>query len=278
MRTVSYRSLLEAAALLGGIQPAQLQSEDAAVLNLGLNRALRHAWEFAFWPECTVVAEYRYRPDYDAATLYPTGAEVYSPAAGAYYRAVQPGTGQALADAAYWLPLSGLNWAIYVPWGAGGVPEGATVRRCCQRNPRAASAALEVAFALLREGIAPISDVPASLWIEYRLPCPELTGADYSALAVYAAGAAVLYSGDYYLATTATTAGQSPDTTPTSWSKIELPWRLRDYLVHAAGADMLRAQGQLEKAVAEQSMADDRLYDQLLIHETQSRQARRFRS
>ena len=277
MRSISYQTLLERAAVLSGIKADAIQNEDAATLGVGLNRALRHAWEFAFWPEVTDCTEFRYRPDYAAGTTYAQGTEVYDPTSAAYYRAVQASTGESLADTAYWLPLAGTRWDIYVPWGAGGLEEGAMPRRCTAEDPRVTPWTPDLDFSISIDGIHLLRDVPKSVWIQYRRPCPDWEGAAFDATATYAAGVQRYFGGDFYVCLATTTAGESPTSAAAKWAKREIPWRFGDYAVHSAAADKHRTDGQLEKAIAEEVKAEDRLYDQLVIHETQTRQQRKTR-
>ena len=277
MRAIPYLTLLQRTALLFGMQPDRILAEDEAVLGVGLTSALRRAWEFAFWPECTTVAEYRYRADYSVGTAYAAGDQVWDPATAAYYQAVQSSTGQPVSDPAYWSPLGGSQWDVYVPWGGAFLPEGATIRRCLREDPRVKPFTPELDYSLSASGVHPLRDVPATLFVEYRQPCPDWSGSIYAAAATYAPGDQIYFGGDYHRCLTATAAGENPTTTPAKWSRLEIPWRFGDYAIHCAAADKYRADAQLEKAVAQQSVADDLLYTQLVNHEAQSRQQRRFR-
>lgn len=68
------------------------------------------------------------------------------------------------------------------------------------------------------------------------------------------------FNGNYYQAAAATTAGQSPATTPASWSLVQIPARFRWLLAHLTYANLLEIDGQKDKAVAERqaTMQDDR--------------------
>jgi hypothetical protein len=278
MRAITYKQLLDRAGLLCGIQPAQLQNEDAATLGVGLNQALRHAWEFAFWPEVTDTDEFRYRADYAAGTTYAAGDQVWDPTTAAYYEAAQASTGEAVTDTDYWTPLGSSDWDIYVPWGTGPLAEGSMPRRCMAEDPRVKPWTPDLDFSISADGIHPLRNVPPSLWIEYRRPCPDWEGAAYSAAATYAAGEQVYFDNDFHRCVTATSAGESPTSAPAKWVRLEIPWRFGDYAAHSAAAEKLRPEGQTEKAIVEQTKAEDRLYDQLVLHETQTRQQRRFRA
>ena len=73
-------------------------------------------------------------------------------------------------------------------------------------------------------------------WVQFRKRRPSLTGALYSATATYAVGDQIYFEasngvGNFYDCIVATTAGQSPTTTPASWDLVELPLRLQQGLV-----------------------------------------------
>ena len=164
---------------------------------------------------------------------------------------------------------------MYVPWAT--LPEGALPRRCFAENPRVKAWTPELDFSLSAVGIHPIRNVPPSLWIEYRLPCPEWIGAAYSATTAYAAGTTLYWDADFYRITSATTAGETPASAPTKFELLAVPQLFTDYAAHIGLADYFRTSGQLEKAAAEETLSSDILYTKLLQLETQSRQQRTFR-
>lgn len=63
------------------------------------------------------------------------------------------------------------------------------------------------------------------------------------------------FNGDFYQCVTATTAGQSPTTTATSWRKIALPNKWRWVLAQLTYANLLRLDGQTDKATVAMSIA-----------------------
>lgn len=67
--------------------------------------------------------------------------------------------------------------------------------------------------------------------------------------------------GNFYQCAVATSAGQSPATTPASWSKIQIPANWRWVLARITYANLLEMDGQKDKAEAEHQMAieDERL-------------------
>lgn len=79
-----------------------------------MDRRLREAWESESWPELCRIEQRQYRASWSSATTYVAGDEVYYPASGKYYCAVQgsntnnaPATGSPLAqNSAWWAEMS----------------------------------------------------------------------------------------------------------------------------------------------------------------------------
>lgn len=99
------------------------------------------------------------------------------------------------------------------------------------------------------------------VWLKYRLQRPLLTGCAFNAAAVYASGQQVYYTstatgkGNFYNCLATTTAGQTPDTTPASWSLVQLPYIFRQYLIRAGLADWLVSDGQEDKFATAEAVA-----------------------
>lgn len=134
------------------------------------------------------------------------------------------------------------------------------------------------------------------VYVEYRIKSPPLFGDPYSAAVAYSLGAQMYFdtssasgsfqptagkipAGNLYNCIVATTAGQSPATTPSAWSLVEIPAIFSDFLVRACVSDFLRSEGQFEQAiVAEQeaTAAMDREVDRILRSEGQVRRPNVF--
>jgi hypothetical protein len=107
------------------------------------------------------------------------------------------------------------------------------------------------------------------LYLYYRKGKPSYSGADYSAIATYAVGQQILFTDssgvmNFWKCIVATTAGQSPDTTPNSWEILLLPEFLFQYVVYASYADYLRMDAQFEKASGADALSQaelDRAHD-----------------
>lgn len=90
MRTVTFQSVLDGAAARIGLDPTQtIQPSTASALTEYINTRIRFAWEAYKWPELSAIEKRQFRPTFDAAATYATGAEVFY--LGNYYR--KTGTG-----------------------------------------------------------------------------------------------------------------------------------------------------------------------------------------
>jgi hypothetical protein len=109
---------------------------------------------------------------------------------------------------------------------------------------------------------------PNPIYIYYGKTAPSFTGSVYSATATYAVDGQAYFTtstgyGDFYKCIVATTAGQSPDTTPASWEVIPLYDVFLSPCLYQTFGDWLISDGQMEKAAGAYSIAESRLGDAL---------------
>jgi hypothetical protein len=119
-------------------------------------------------------------------------------------------------------------------------------------------------------GVVPSNPV----FIFYRKSIPVWTGSVYDATDTYAVGEQIYFTsaagyGDYYKCIVATTAGQSPTTTATSWEVIPLYSVFYQYAIYQAYADWLITDGQMDKAGSAYGIAQSKMDD---AFDTQERQ------
>lgn len=99
------------------------------------------------------------------------------------------------------------------------------------------------------------------VYIYYRAAPFSYFGAAWSGTLTYAVGDIAQFTNpttsviNYYTCFVATTAGQSPVTTPASWSLNWIPDVLFQYCVYKGYADWLRTDGQFDKANAQEGLA-----------------------
>lgn len=108
----------------------------------------------------------------------------------------------------------------------------------------------------------------------YRKTIPSFTGSAFSTTATYAVDDQVYYTttagyGDYYKCIVATTAGQDPDDTPTSWEIITLNQVFLQFCIYQAYGDWLISDGQMDKAQGAYAIAESKMQDQFDKNERQ---------
>lgn len=161
-------------------------------------------------------------------------------------------------------------------------------------NPNAASYPRSQAYQYSRTGIVLIpsqgttgsyygtnptlsSPIANPVWLYYRIAPNDYLGNAYSASAIYAVGDVMLFTNsttsvqDFYTCAVVTTAGQSPTTTPNSWTVVSIPETFFQYTCFKSYADWLRQDGQFEKASNQDQLAQNEMDNQT---DTQEREMR----
>lgn len=180
---------------------------------------------------------------------------------------------------------------LVLPWDQAGETEIDAVFDVYKTNPVGSSYPPKQTFELTPNGVQLIfgtwttyyvngvlqqnlyGTVPCSpVYVYFRKVCPAYSGDDYSATATYAVDDQIYYDGDYWKCIVATTAGQSPDTTPNSWERLVIPATFLDFCTFNAYGDWLISDGQLEKAQAAYAIAQSKMDDQFDIFERQGGQ------
>lgn len=215
--------------------------------------------------------------DYSGSTAYVAGNIIYYPTTGLFYQCHTATTGNAPTDTTRWGVL--VPFERYVAYDQTGQTSIGHVTNVYTRNPRNFSNPGELLFTLTESGVNVVDDV-AFVWVKFRLKTPVLSGAVYSASATYAATQQIYFSstttpGNFYDCVTATTAGQSPDTTAAKWAIVEIPRLFQRYLEHGTYSDYLTAEGQGEKAPIESNRADSFLTQQSIVLTSQQQQRQR---
>ncbi|MEY4402684.1 MAG: hypothetical protein RIR91_719 [Verrucomicrobiota bacterium] len=102
------------------------------------------------------------------------------------------------------------------------------------------------------------------VYLEYKVKAPSSTKAP---------------AGNFYNCIVDTTAGQSPKTTSSSWSKVEIPYFTGDFLIRACLADYLRSESQFDQALVVENDATaalEREVDKVIREQGQVRRASVF--
>lgn len=287
--TVTYKSVDDLVlTLLGTDSPST--GADTNRLRL-FNRWIRQGWQFHWWPGLCRIEQRYYRDAWSSGSTYASGAEVWYDDTGsggttaAYYRAnATTSAGQSpVTTPAKWGLISDLD--TYIAYAQTGQTVLGQVRAVLRDNVRSTGGRVELPFVLDERGVTVQGPaVPSSVYLDFRLRCPVWGGSTFSGAATYAAGASIYYSsatagyeGDYYTCVSATSAGQSPETTAAKWSKIEIPAFLADFAAQGIVADLEGADNQTENAKADADIAWDYLLAEQARLEGQSRQFSRAR-
>lgn len=224
----------------------------------------------AFWAECRtgITAD-----NWVDSITYVLGDVVRNPADGAYY---QCRTASSLAVE----PPNIIYWGLITPFDpyVSRTQAGETVigepLRVTDINPRTSTRLRDYDFELTERGVQVIAG-PNRPWITFKIVPPVLTGEVLDLTAAYAVGRQVQFDAstagdstavDFYDCATITTAGQTPATHASKWTRVELPLLFRDYVAAKAAADFLTGESDDRSAAAANAAAEaltvltDRLY------------------
>jgi len=164
---------------------------------------------------------------------------------------------------------NGLPASFVIPWnqlGENGIDQGGLFD-LWPNNPLTTIPTVRWTYQPTYQGINLIGCQQASpVYLFYRYQRPVFSGANYNAASTYAVNATIYFASstgnsNYYTCLIATSAGQSPDTNPLSWSVTLIPYVFFEYCVYNAYGDWLQVEGQTAKAQAmyayAQSCIDD---------------------
>lgn len=146
------------------------------------------------------------------------------------------------------------------------------------RNPRTNWNAQPVRYEVENDRIIVLDNDVVTVWVQYRQPVPRLFGDEYASGTAYTAGQQIYYSagavrGDFYTVLETTTAGQTPESHASKFSKVSIPEVFGAYLKQGAFADYLPAEGEAaERRAMEQARAERLLADEWMSIAQQQRQ------
>lgn len=201
--------------------------------------------------------------DWASGVAYVVKVVVRNPADGRYYACHTAHTSGGSFDDAKFGILT--PFAAYISLDQTAQTPIGEVIRLTRNDPRVTPQTPGVVPHTVRvQGIIPISfNPPVAVWLEFRRRVPVFTNV------LWDSGTAYVKDDRVYLASTgecyeALQAGtnQSPSAAnSTYWRKIEFPQVLANFVTRAAGSDVLRSDGQTQKADAEQGQAYAELSD-----------------
>jgi hypothetical protein len=169
-------------------------------------------------------------------------------------------------------------------------------------NPLSTTKANEVSYFItnwesngVTKNIVVIDNVPETVYVERRYPCPVLNGESWDSTTAYTVGAqcyfdvgsqsggyktqkGTVYGGNFWVCTTPNS-NQKPSETSQFWKRIVIPHTFSNYLARAVLADYLRSESQFENAKIAEQEADAFLeleVDKVARQQNQNRPIRFF--
>jgi hypothetical protein len=261
-RVVHYTDVLAQAAGACGTALDDLSVAEAALYQQSASRRLRWAWRSAWWPVVCRCEERWFRPIWEQSRSYPPDAEVYRPLSGKYFWAKQASLGKIPEDwSDYWKDVT-TSLDRTMDLDQPGLEAIGDVRDVWKSNPRTNPRAIAYRrdeWELTAGGLY-VAGAANSVWLRYRVECPQLFGQAWDETRTYAVGNQVYWqdssqNGDFWVCTAATAAGESPETNPAKWELVGLPSCFVSFLVQGMYADYLKRMGQNEKFKAEDGEA-----------------------
>ncbi len=154
------------------------------------------------------------------------------------------------------------------------VPEFTEVLRVFTKDPFLYDDAIRLRFTQIgsRVSIQPrdLLNEDGDVWVLGRLPAPEWEGDDWDAGQAYTEGDRVFHLNEFYTALQTASGQEPPDVD--FWEPVQAPPRWVNLLATAAWANWLAGEGQLEKAAAAWSQAEEMVITELDILERQQGQ------
>lgn len=176
-----------------------------------------------------------------AATAYAVGDQAYDPVTDKSWQCMAGTTGATIGNAAFWGEL--VEFVPSITTDGTAMDE---VLWVFDGDPRV-NVATKLSFEVAGDGIL-VPEGYGKVWAFWRKAPPTLTGANWDATTIYAAGTQVYFYGDFYTAAAVTAAGESPVSVSAKWVLVEIPMVLLRWLVKTAASEWLETDGKLDEA------------------------------
>lgn len=160
------------------------------------------------------------------------------------------------------------------------------------KNPQETTQAINLPYQIYDDGTKKVivSSAIADGWYLYRKQCPSLEGVLYSPTVVYYQNAQIYFdsgsgtgsytpvlgkphSGNFYICTAVSTvAGQNPNTHPSLWTKIEIPYIFSAFMSWGSASNWFVSEAMLQEAGVVEGKAKEVLdleYDKFLRQQAQ---------
>jgi hypothetical protein len=230
-------------------------------------------WSLTFTSTATALGVFT--PNLGSITLYPSPDGVTTSYTGNPYATISAG-GYSWGVTCY-PQTNQIPDSYLIPWSQPGESAIDTVFDLWGTDPGAAIIGQRLGYQENPNGIELIGACPPGpCYLYYRPQRPVWTGSTWLNTNTYTAGTEVQYTStstgaiNYWISLANTLAGQSPDTVPSKWSIVPVPYLILQYCVHNAYADWLQTEGQTAKAQLMYQYAQTCLDDE---NDRQERQA-----
>jgi hypothetical protein len=204
------------------------------------------------------------------STFYTAGDIVLYAVTGRYYACHTANTGYLPTDTSHFGVLTPFD--KYIAYEQSGQTALGEVRDVYSADPRVNRGFGTPNWTLSTNGLQ-VPDGPAIVWVEFRTRFTPLVGDYWASGTSYVVGNQVLYNSsgsvnNFYTCIQATSSVAPSNTS--YWTIIEIPYLFQPYLVNGAYADFLKMDGQMDKAAAQDRMADEYLANELMkLHDQQ---------
>jgi hypothetical protein len=254
--TIPVKRVFEGVVRRRGIDPATAALSTAhkgRVADL-VNRMLKAAWQFEWWPDLCVVEQRQYRESWASGTGYQIDDEVYredSAGVGRYYVAVATSTGVDPAldsDESHWeVAGEGFEASIakdqaWEDWEIGDIDARSHV---FASDPRLYANTPPLQNVKILNGVIYLrgDDLPTRPWLKFRHKQPVFSWTDWNSVTAYGIGDRVFldtYSGGAVGASfvaIAPSTNVNPYESDEHWQEQGFPEFLEDYVVEAVAAE-----------------------------------------
>ena len=270
MIALSFKEVLDEVAYAIGLDPqSNLQENVAAALCRYIEKRVKIGWRFIDWPDLCPIEQRQFRPSWDGTAQYATGDQVYDLPTDSYYLALLPNIGVAVSDAATWTKETTFdrNIALDQP--------GCTLigepLEAYKRAPTLAHNPEPIPFFRTQNGMQFDPSSPNRPWVKFRLPTPRFSTVRADRNIPGQLGNVFFDpdDGNCY-AVTSVAADWPPTMVGMTAEPQTIPAFLREF------AESLREDGQHDKAIDQEAVADELLQDEASQLNIQQRQTRRY--
>ena len=193
------------------------------------------------------------------ATAFVAGDVVYYAVNDTYYACHTASTGNLPTNTTYFGALTVFD--KYVGYTQTGFTAIGDVRDVYSKNPLVNKTYATSNWTLSQNGVQ-VPNGPNVVWLEYRTRFAPLIGSDWASGTSYAVGDQVLYNSsgsikNFYTCIQATSSVAPSNTA--YWTVLEIPYLFQPYMVHGAFSDVLRMDGQMDKAAQQERLAEQYL-------------------